>query len=59
MAKALNTHALHQPCRRASRDIEACPIQLPPDLAHAVYPPVLCEDALDLGPQDCVAAGTI
>ena len=34
-------------------------IQLTPDLAHAVDPPVLLENTQDLGPQDCVAPATI
>ena len=56
---ALNTHPLHQPGHGAAGNREAFPIQLTPDLAHAVDAPVLLEDALDLGPQDCVAPGTI
>ena len=32
---ALNTHALHQPCHRASRDIEALAAKLPSDLQNA------------------------
>ncbi|KDB03973.1 hypothetical protein U879_09275 [Defluviimonas sp. 20V17] len=59
MASALNTHALHQPSHGAPGDGETLPIQLMPDLTHAVDTPVLLEDALDLGPQDCVAPGSI
>ena len=56
---ALNTHVLHQPGDCATGDIEALPIQLTPDLTHAADTPALLEDALDLGPQGCVAPGTI
>lgn len=56
---ALNSHALHQPGDRATGDIKAFPIQLTPGLAHAVDAPVLLEDPLDLGPQGCIAPGTI
>ena len=37
----------------------AFPVQLTPDLAHPIDAPVLLEDALDLGPQDCVAPSAI
>jgi hypothetical protein len=56
---ALNPHALHQPCHRASGDIEALAAELPPDLAHAVDAPVLLEDTPDLGPQRHVPARTV
>ena len=52
----LNAHALHQPCHRASGNIEAFSAQLPPDLAHAVDAPVLLEHAQDLWPQGLVPA---
>jgi putative transposase len=52
---ALDTHVLHQSGDCATGDFEAFPIQLTPDLAHAVDAPVLSEDTLDLGPQRCVA----
>lgn len=56
---ALNTHTLHQPCHRASGNIEAFPTKLTPDLAHAVDTPVLFEDTPDLRLQRRVAPGTL
>ncbi len=47
--KALNTHALYQPCDCAAGDVEALATELVPDLADAVDAPVLFEDASDLG----------
>jgi hypothetical protein len=43
-------HLLHQPGDRAAGNVEALPLQLPPDLAHAVDAEVLLEHAphLDL-----------
>ena len=52
---ALNAHTLHQPCHRASGDIEALAAQLPPDLPDAVDPPVLFEYPQDLGAQGRVS----
>lgn len=48
---ALQTHVLHQPGHRAAGDIDALSPQLPPDLAHAVDPPVRFEHPPDLGAQ--------
>ena len=45
--------ARHQPRHRAAGDVEAFAPQLPPDLARAVDPEVLREDAPDLNLQ-CV-----
>jgi len=59
MASALNTHVLHQSGHGATGNGKAFPIQLTPDLADAVDTPVRFEDALDLGPQGCVAPGAI
>ena len=56
---ALNTHALHQPGHRASRDIEALSAKLPPHLPDAVDPPVLFKHATDLGAQRLIRAGTV
>ncbi len=56
---ALNTQILHQPGDCATGDIEAFPIQLMPNLAHPVDPPVRLAHALDLGPQRRVPPGTI
>ena len=51
---ALEPQVLHQPRHRAPRDVEAFAPQLPPDLAHAVDPVVLLEDAPDLRAQGIV-----
>lgn len=59
MASALNTHALHQPGNRAAGDVKTFPLQLPPDLPHAIDPPVLFENTQDLGPQCLVTPGTV
>src|SRR5690606_10610276 len=40
---ALQAHALHQPCDSTAGDVEALPLHLPPDLAHAVDAEVLVE----------------
>lgn len=56
---ALNAHALHQACHRASRDIEAFTAKLPPDLPDAIDPPVLFEDPKNLRAQRLVPACTI
>ena len=51
----LNTHALHQPCHGASRNIKALAAQLSPHLAHAIDPSILREHAQDLWAQSFVA----
>ncbi|KJZ32866.1 hypothetical protein TW83_01035 [Paracoccus sp. S4493] len=56
---ALNTHVLYQSGDCATGDIDAFPIQLTPDLAHAVDAPVLFENTRDLGPQRFVAPDAI
>ncbi len=46
-----------EPGHGATGDIEALPLQLPPDLAHAIDPEVFLEDAADLDLQSNIAAG--
>lgn len=48
-----------EPCHRAARDGEACPIQLSPDLADAMTPPVLFEHTPDLEAQDGTTARAV
>ncbi|MDZ7907723.1 MAG: hypothetical protein U5N10_05625 [Gemmobacter sp.] len=52
-------HALHQPCQRASRDIETHAAKLPPDLPDAIGPPVLFKHPKDIGAQRPIPAGRI
>src|SRR6187551_3553518 len=47
----LQAHVPHQPRHRATGNIEAFALELPPDLAHAIDPEVLIEDAPDLDLQ--------
>ena len=49
---ALETHHPHQASDGAAGNIEAFPLHLPPDLAHAVNPEVLPEHAIDLRLQN-------
>ena len=53
----LKPHRPHQPGRGATGDIEALPLQLPPDLAHAIDPEVLLKDTAYLDLQSDIAAG--
>jgi len=53
----LKTHGLHKSSHGASGGIEALPLQLPPDLAHAIDPEVLLKDTADLHLQSDIAAG--
>ena len=55
---ALDVHVSHQTCYRATRDIDAFPDKLPPDLADAVGLVALLPDAFDLGPQGGITTGT-
>lgn len=48
-------HFPHQSGDGASGDVEAFPLELPPDLAHAIDAEVLLEDAPHLGLQRLVA----
>jgi len=47
----LQTHFLHQPGDRASGHLEALPLHLPPDLAHAIDLEVVIENPADLAHQ--------
>jgi len=49
--RPFKTHLTHQPGDGAAGDVEALPPQLPPDLAHAIDPEVLLEDAPNLDPE--------
>src|SRR5690606_18507499 len=53
----LQAHRPHKPCDGAAGDIEAFPLQLPPDLAHAIDAKVLLEDTTYLDLQADIAAG--
>jgi hypothetical protein len=54
---ALKVHGPHEPSDGAPGDIDALPLQLPPDLAHAIDPEVLLEDTAYLDLQGNIAAG--
>lgn len=52
----LKPHDLHEPCDGAAGNVEALPLQLPPDLAHAIDPEVLLKDTAYLDLQNDIAA---
>src|SRR3954470_19291904 len=53
--RAVKTHLLHQPRRRAAGDRDPLPAQLSPDLAHAVDPEVRLPDPADFRPKPDIA----
>ncbi|SMP06296.1 hypothetical protein SAMN06265374_0774 [Roseibium denhamense] len=53
----LKPHRPHEPGHGAAGNIEALPLQLPPDLAHAIDSEVLLEDAAYLYLQGDIAVG--
>src|SRR3954453_17386529 len=53
----LQTHVPHQSRHRATGNIEAFALELPPDLAHAIDPEVLIEHAPNLDLQRSVLPG--
>lgn len=48
LPRMFKAHLAHQPEEGAASEVEAFPLQLPPNLAHAVNPEVLLEHAPDL-----------
>ena len=56
---ARQPHLGHQARDGTAGDGYPFPVQLPPDLSHAVDPEVLVPDALDLGPQGRVPFGSV
>ena len=54
---ALQPHHPHKPSDSAAGDVEALPLQLPPDLAHAIDLEVLIEHPAYLDLQADIAAG--
>ncbi|MGY3463226.1 hypothetical protein ACVW0I_000097 [Bradyrhizobium sp. LM6.11] len=53
----LQTHVPHQSRHRATGNIEAFSLELPPDLAHAIDPEVLIEHAPNLDLQRGILPG--
>ena len=53
----LQTHLPHQSRHRATGNIEAFALELPPDLAHAIDPEVLIEHAPNLDLQRGILPG--
>ena len=51
---ALQTQLTHEPFHGATRNVDALPHQLAPDLAHAIDLEVLGKDACNLRPQHLV-----
>jgi hypothetical protein len=54
---SLQIHVPHQSRHCATGNIEAFTLELPPDLAHAIDPEVLIEDAPDLDLQPGILPG--
>src|SRR6476659_188319 len=53
----LQTHVPHQSRHRTTGNIEALALELSSDLAHAIDPEILIEDAPNLDPQRGILAG--